>query len=162
VSGLRAINHEFSPAIHGLLRQVASFVRADAGITNVYMHVVPSPDVGNDNASGTVIRNHFFMELVPPGPADADRDRAAKMVVSVAVHELTHALYDSAPPATHLALMRQFVAVSDRSGPSMYAFLNEAIATAVQGMAVALAQDDEGEYRHPYIFLDWGEPHASL
>ena len=155
VSGLRAIEQQLSPAVRGLLHQVASFVRADAGITNVCMHVVPSPDVANDNASGTVIRNHFFMELVPPPvPLDAARDRA-KMVASIAIHELTHALYDSAPPAMHVALMQQFVAASDHSGPSMYAFLNEAIATAVQEMAAVLAHKDGpvdgGEYRHPYI-----------
>lgn len=155
VSGLRAIEREFSPAVRGLLGQVASFVHADAAIADVYMHVVPSPDASNDDASGTVIRNHFFMELVPPGAGDAASDDAATMVAGVAIHELTHALYDSAPVETHLALMRQFVAASDRGGPSMYAFLNEAIATAVAGIALALEDGNEsgegGEYRHPYI-----------
>jgi hypothetical protein len=154
LSGQRALEREFSPAVRGLLGQVASFVRADAGITDVYMHVVPSPDIENDDASATVMRNHFFAELVPPGPADAT-DAAAKMIGSVAIHELTHALYDSAPSTMHVALMRQFVADSDYAGPSMYAFLNEAIATAVQEMAADVAPDDEpdteGEYRHPYI-----------
>ena len=131
-------------------------MHADAGVTNVYMHVVPSPDVGNDDASGTVIRNHFFMELVPPPGSDsAASRRAAKMVVGVAVHELAHALYDSAPVTVHLALMRQFVVASDHGGPSMYAFVNEAIATAVSGMVADLASEDDsddgGEDRHPYI-----------
>jgi hypothetical protein len=153
VSGLRAIERQFSPAVRGLLAQVASFVHADAGIADVYMHVVPSPDASNDDASGTVVRNHFFMELVPPGSGDAAGDDAARMVAGVAIHELTHALYDSAPVETHLALMRQFVAASDHGGPSMYAFLNEAIATAVTGFALALQDGNEqgGEYRHPYI-----------
>ena len=57
------------------------------------------------------IRNHFFMELVPPGSRDAAQSSAAKMIAGVAIHELTYALYDSAPVATHLALMRQFVVV---------------------------------------------------
>ncbi len=148
VSGLREIEREFSPAARGLLRQVAAFVHADAGVTNVYMHVVPSPDVGNDDASGTVIRNHFFMELVPPPGSDsAARRRAAKMVVGVAVHELAHALYDSAPVTVHLALMRQFVVASDHGGPSMYAFVNEAIATAVSGMVADLANGRLGRRR---------------
>jgi hypothetical protein len=155
VRGLRAIDREFSPALRGLLRQVASFVHADAGVSDVYMHVVPSPDVGNDDASGTVMRNHFFMELVPTGSGDAARADAAQMVIGVAIHELTHALYDSAPVATHLALMRQFVEATDHGGPSMYAFLNEAIATAVTGIALNLANDDGSDeavgYRHPYI-----------
>ena len=155
VSGVRAIDREFSPAVRGLLRQVAAFVQADAGVRDVYMHVVPSPDAGNDEAAGTVIRNHFFMELVPVGADDAARRRTAKMVAGVAVHELTHALYDSAPTATHLALMQQFVDAAEPAGPPMYAFLNEAIATAVTGMALDLADDDTsgegGEYRHPYI-----------
>jgi hypothetical protein len=95
------------------------------------------------------------MELVPPGSGAAASDDAATMVAGVAIHELTHALYDSAPLETHLALMRQFVSASDRGGPSMYAFLNEAIATAVTGIALALEDDNdpgqEGGYRHPYI-----------
>jgi hypothetical protein len=95
------------------------------------------------------------MELVPAGPDDAARRRTAQMVAGVAVHELTHAFYDSAPLATHLALMRQFVEASEPGGPSMYAFLNEAIATAVTEMALTLANEDtsdvDGEYRHPYI-----------
>jgi hypothetical protein len=51
--------------------------------------------------------------------------------------------------------MRQFVESPDRSSPSMYTLLNEAIATAVTGIAFELAGDnetDEGkEYQHPYI-----------
>jgi hypothetical protein len=156
VSGLNVTARRLSPALRNLLDQVASFVHADPDIADVYMHVVPSPDVGDDSASGTVIRNHFFMELVPPsGSDDTAKEQAAKMVVGVAIHELTHALYDSAPVATHLALMRQFVAVPDHSGPSMYAFSNEAIATAVTALAADLENDDDtdygGEYRHPYI-----------
>ena len=77
------------------------------------------------------------------------------MVAGVAIHELTHALYDSAPAATHVAVMRQFVASPDLSAPSMYTLLNEAIATAVTGIALELARDKEpdegGKYRHPYI-----------
>ncbi|HEY7173192.1 MAG TPA: hypothetical protein VH417_20210 [Vicinamibacterales bacterium] len=155
VPSLRATERQFSPAVQGLLHQVGSFVHADPRVTDLHMHVVPSPYVENDDASGTVVGSHFFLELVPPTAAGAAKDRAARMVASVAVHELTHALYDSAPLLQHLAIMGQFVGSSDRGAPSMFAFLNEAIASAVQQMALDLGPDDdavaEGEYRHPYI-----------
>lgn len=155
VRAVRAIDREFSPAIRALLRQVAAFVQADPSVADVHMHVVPSPDIGTDEAAGTVVRNHFFMELVPTGSDAAAAAEATKMVVGVAVHELTHALYDSAPVATHLALMQQFVGAAEPGGPPMYAFLNEAIATAVTNMAFGLENDDAsgnaGEYRHAYI-----------
>jgi hypothetical protein len=156
VSSARAVERSLLPAQRDLMSQVASFVHADPGIKDVYMHVVPSPDVADDEASGTVVANHFFMEFVPPDPGKPDSVHASEMVVSVALHELTHALYGSAPLETHLALMRQFVEASDRSGPSMYAFLNEAIATGVQEMAGDLARKDGSAdagtgYRHAYI-----------
>ena len=155
VPRIGALDRQFPPAVRSLLRQVASFVHADAGMKDVYMHVVPSPDVTNDDASATVVRNHFVFELVPAGSGEAARDSAAKMVRGVAIHELTHALYDSAPLATHLALMRQFVEASEPGGPSMYAYMNEAIAVAVTAIASRLEKDDApeegGEYRHPYI-----------
>lgn len=158
VAGLRAIERALSPPIRNLITHAASFVEADSSITDVYMHVVPSPDVSNDDASGTAVRNHFFMELVPP--AKTGVDGATEMVVSVGIHELTHALYDSASTATHLRLMRQFVDAPERAAPAMYAFLNEAIATGVQEIAAALVRkarglgesaDDGAGYRHPYI-----------
>ena len=154
VSGVRALDREFPPAVRNLFGRVASFVGADA-LTEAYVHVVPSPDVGNDDANGTVIGNHFFMELVPTGSGRAAASEATKMVAGVAVHELTHALYDAAPTATHLAVMRQFVASPDPGSVAMYTLLNEAIATAVTGIALDLARDGGpetgGDYRHPYI-----------
>jgi hypothetical protein len=152
VSGVRAIEREISPSVRERLRQVASFVHADSSLTDVYVHVVPSPDVSNDDAAGTVIRNHFFMELVPPESAKGG-DETAKMIAGLAIHELTHALYDSAPVAAHQAVMQQFVATSDQGGPSMYTFLNEAIAVAVTAIAFAEGDDTDDAlgYRHPYI-----------
>jgi hypothetical protein len=154
VSGLRGIDREFSPRVRNLFGQVASFLGADA-LTDAHVHVVPSPDTANDDASGTLVGNHFFMELVPPGTGNAAASEATKMVAGVAIHELIHALYDAAPMATHLAVMRQFAGSPDPASPAMYTLLNEAIATAVTGIALDLSGDletDDGrEYRHPYI-----------
>jgi hypothetical protein len=154
VSGLHGIDREFPTRVRTLFGQVASFLGADA-LNDAYVHVVPSPDIANDDASGTLVGNHFFMELVPPGTGNAAAREATKMVAGVAIHELTHALYDAARAATHLALMRQFAASPDPGTPAMYTLLNEAIATAVTGIALDLSGDtetDEGrEYRHPYI-----------
>ena len=154
VSGLGKLDREFPPAVRNLFGQVASFLGADA-ITDAYVHVVPSPDIANDDANATLVGNHFVMELVPPGSGAAAAREATKMVAGVAVHELTHALYDAAPTAIHVAVMRQFAASPDPGSPSMYTLLNEAFATAVQEIALELVRGQEpeggGDYRHPYI-----------
>lgn len=154
VSAVRAIDREFPPAVRTLFGQVASFLGADA-LTDAYVHVVPSPDISNDDANGTLIGNHFFLELVPTGSGTTAASEATKMVAGIAIHELTHALYDAAPTATHLAVMRQFAASADPGSPSMYTLLNEAIATAVTDIALELARGEEPDdglgYRHPYI-----------
>jgi hypothetical protein len=154
VSGLGALDREFPPAVRNVFGQVASFLGADQ-LTDAYVHVVPSPDISNDDANATLVGNHFLMELVPSGSGAAAAREATKMVAGVAMHELTHALYDAAPTSIHLAVMRQFVASPDPGSVAMYTLLNEAIATAVTGIAMELARgkepDEGGEYRHPYI-----------
>jgi len=154
ISRIGAIDRQFSAPVRNLFSHVASFLGAGT-LSDVYVHVVPSPDVANDEATGTLVGNHFFLELVPSGSGSAAADEAATMIAGVAIHELTHALYDSAPASTHLAVMRQFVASPERAAPAMYTLLNEAIATAVTAIATELARgkmpEEGGEYRHPFI-----------
>ena len=138
VRSVRDVERALTPALKELARRAAAFVHAAPDLTDVFMHVVPSPDVSNDEATGTAVRNHFFMELVPPDTVKEPAADVGKMVVSIGLHELTHAFYDSAPVQVHQEIMQQFVDSSDARAPSFYTYLNEAIATAVQEMA-----DDE-------------------
>jgi hypothetical protein len=57
------VERALTPARKDLARRAAAFVHALPDLTDVFMHVVPSPDVSNDAATGTAVRNHFFMEL---------------------------------------------------------------------------------------------------
>jgi hypothetical protein len=151
VRPVRDVERALTPARKELARRAAAFVHAPPDLTDVFMHVVPSPDVSNDEATGTAVRNHFFMELVPPDTVKEPAADVGKMVVSIGLHELTHAFYDSAPVQVHQEIMQQFVDSSDARAPSFYTYLNEAIATAVQEMADDEPRSEGGGYRDAYI-----------
>src|SRR6185295_103955 len=85
-----------------LAGQVAEFLNAKLATRDVYIHGIPGPLLTSKEASATVISNHFFVEVLA---GDRPDDTIWK-----AMHELTHAFYDSAPPARHLDLMTQFAA----------------------------------------------------
>ncbi|MEO8126029.1 MAG: hypothetical protein ABI822_03000, partial [Bryobacteraceae bacterium] len=125
-----------------LAGQVSAFLEANLPKKDVYIHAIPGPIPTSKDASATVLANHFFVEILA---SDKPEDTTWK-----AMHELTHAFYDSAPAARHQALMTQFVAAGVQ--PAFYTFLNEAVATAVQ----LLVYEKEGitdndPYHHPYI-----------
>ena len=145
------VERALTPARKDLARRAAAFMHASPDVTDVFMHVVPSPDVSNDRATGTAVRNHFFMELVPPDSLKEPRADVGEMVVAIGMHELTHAFYDSAPVEVHRHVMQQFVDSSDTLAPSFYTFLNEAVATAVQEMADDEPWSEPGDYRDAYI-----------
>jgi hypothetical protein len=151
VAAVRDVERALTPARRDLARRTAAFVHAAPEFTTAFMHVVPSPDVSNDDASGTALRNHFFMELVPPdGDTEPDAD-LGEGIVSVGLHELTHAFYDSAPIEVHRQLMQQFIDSPEALAPSFYTFLNEAIATAIQEMADDQPRSERGGYQQAYI-----------
>jgi hypothetical protein len=151
VGSVRDVQRALTSARKDLARRAAAFVHATPDFTDVFMHVVPSPEVSNDEATGTAVRNHFFMELVPPDTVKEPDADVGEMVVSVGLHELTHAFYDSAPVEMHRQLMQQFVDSSEALAPSFYTFLNEAVATAIQEMADDEPWSEDGGYRQAYI-----------
>ena len=140
---IRQVRHQMHAAsLLPLTTQVAAFLEADLPTRDIYIHAIPAPFPASKNASATVIANHFFVEILP---SDKPQDTIWK-----AMHELTHAFYDSAPAARHLSLMNQFVAAE--SPQSFYAFLNEALATAVQLLVYERKGiTDNDPYHHPYI-----------
>ena len=151
VGAVHEIERALTPARTNLARRAAAFLHAAPEITDAFMHVVPSPDVSNDDATGTAVRNHFFMELVPPDEAKEPGADVGERIVSVGLHELTHAFYDSAPMELHRQLMEQFVDSPEPLAASFYTFLNEAVATAVQEMADDDPWSEDGGYRQAYI-----------
>ena len=127
-----------------LIAGIARFVRADFSARDVWVHAVPSPAPKQTDASATAVRNHVLIEITD--------DMKPEAAASIALHELTHALYDSAPQADHLKLMGQFAATKHPTTPALYGLVNEAIATGIQLLLYERqGVDDKDAYRHPYI-----------
>jgi hypothetical protein len=112
----------------------------------LHVHAIAGPEPASEEFTATQVGNHFLVEIVDIASADD--------VVSGAVHELTHYLYDQAPAAKHLALIEEFVASGASSYSGLYTYLNEAIAISAQGLHSERngeTRDEEQAYRHPYI-----------
>jgi hypothetical protein len=138
-----------SDKVVALAREMAAFVEADSPAREIYVHIIPGPEAKSDAASGTFVANHCFVEVTDAATPDG--------IASVGIHELTHYLYETAQARKHLELMQQFVRAEVPHASAFYALLNEALATAVQGLIGERsrrsheAKSDEGEYRHPFI-----------
>jgi hypothetical protein len=123
---------------------VAGFVEADSPASEFNVHIIAGPEPKSDAASGTFISNHCFVEVTDAATADG--------IASVGIHELTHYLYETAQAGKHLALMQQFVEAEALHASAFYAFLNEALAVAVQKLIVERPdKSDDGGYRHAFI-----------
>lgn len=133
----------------GVAGEVATFVEAEAPARDIYVHLIPGPLPKSDAASGTFVFNHCFMEVTDAATSDG--------IVSVSLHEMTHYLYETAQARRHLELMQQFVSSDVPDASAFYALLNEALASAVQGILSERssrrgeAKPDDGEYRHAFI-----------
>lgn len=128
------------------MSQVARFLESDLPDADLFLHAITPPEPQSKEYGATQIENHFFIEL-------ADEADTAGLV-HVAVHELTHFLYDRAPQEKHLALIDSFVRSGSPAAPGLYTYLNEAIAIAAQALYAATlpgGKDDDGSYGHPYI-----------
>jgi hypothetical protein len=123
--------------------EVAAFLEAQPDSRDFYLHVVPSPEYEGDHADGTPIRNHFAFELRHTGKGSE--------AGWVAIHELTHSLYEEAPTPQKDALMRQFVEAGDPSGQALYKYLNEALATAVANLQAERHGQTLEEYEDLYV-----------
>jgi hypothetical protein len=107
-----------------LARDVAEFLEVGDAGRDVYLHAIPSPGFAGSDATASPTLNHFCMEIIH------EFDAAA--VTAIAVHELTHSLYELAPAEKKMALMQAFVASPDPAAQGLYMYLNEAVATAIQ------------------------------
>jgi hypothetical protein len=126
--------------------QVAAFLEAELPGPNVYVHIIVAPDPTSKDFTATAFANHFVVEVVEAVTADG--------IVSGALHELTHYLYDRAPLDKHLRLLEEFVRSAAPSFAGLYTYLNEAIAVAAQGLyADRLGErgSEEEGYDHPYV-----------
>ena len=127
-----------------LAQQAAAFLEAKGSSRDLYVHAIPSPEFEGDAASATPALNHFCIEITHKFEADG--------MASIALHELTHSLYELSPDEKKLALMRQFADSTDPAARSLYAFMNEAMATAVQLLLMQReGQTDDDPYRDPFI-----------
>ena len=132
-----------------LAGQVSTFVEADAPAGEFNVHIISGPEPKSDAATGTFISNHCFIEATDAATADG--------VASVGIHELTHYLYETARAGKHVALMQQFVQAEAPHASAFYAFLNEALAVAVQRLIIERphksneGKSDDGGYRDPFI-----------
>ena len=127
-----------------LAREVAAFVDAGDATRDVYLHAIPSPGYAGNDATASPTLNHFCMEIIHEFDAGA--------VTAIAVHELTHSLYELAPEEKKMALMRAFVDSPDPAAQGLYMYLNEAVATAVQLLFLERhGQHDDDPYRNRYI-----------
>jgi len=127
-----------------LARDVAAFLEAGDRTRDVYLHAIPSPGFAGSDAMASPTLNHFCMEIIHEFEAPA--------VTAIAVHELTHSLYELAPAEKKIALMRAFVDSPDPAAQGLYMYLNEAVATAVQLLLLERnGQHDDDPYHNRYI-----------
>jgi hypothetical protein len=88
--------------------------------------------------------NHFCIEIT--------KDFDLEGMASIALHELTHSLYELSPMEKKQALMQMFVDSSDASAQPLYMFMNEALATGVQLLLLERnGRKDDDPYHDPFI-----------
>jgi hypothetical protein len=141
------------------LERMAAFLQAKLPAPDLHVHVIPGPEPASDESAATQLGSHLLVEAVNGTTHDA--------IVSGAVHELTHYLYDCAPAERHRSLIDQFVQSGSPHAAGLYTYLNEAVAVASQALheraptSVTVSaqgissggfqtRKDEG-YRHPYV-----------
>jgi hypothetical protein len=124
--------------------QVAAFMEAKLEKEEVFMHAVAGPEPKSKDATASPVWTHFFIEVTDDATPD--------WITSIAIHELTHTFYDRAPAEKHLGLMKEFVDSKEPHAQGFYTFLNEGLATAVQGLlGEQRGEKDDDPYHHPYI-----------
>ena len=134
------------------LGRMAQFLESAPPSHDAYVHAIAPPEPESKDYTATAILNHLPIEAVAAASDPND-------IVEVAVHELTHYLYDYIPPDKHLALVNEFVASGAPSVAGIYSYFHEAMAISAQGIyRDALENGESGneddgdtEYKHPYI-----------
>ena len=134
------------------LGRMAQFLESAPPGRDAYVHAIAPPEPESKDYAATAILNHLPIEAVA---ATGDPNE----IVEVAVHELTHYLYDYIPPDKHLTLVNEFVGSGAPSVAGIYSYLHEAMAISAQGLyeealengGTRTEDDDDTGYKHPYI-----------
>jgi hypothetical protein len=118
-----------------LTRDIGALLNPSAANESIILHLIPSPDPTTDEAAGTMVGRHVFVEVTNYAKAD--------FAPSVALHETIHYLYDSVPPETHRDRVQMFLARSYPRASSFYTLFNEALAVAAQHLLdIRMGKDD--------------------
>jgi len=136
------------------LGRMAEFLESAPPSHDAYVHAIAPPEPESKDYTATAILNHLPIEAVAAASDPND-------IVEVAVHEITHYLYDYIPPDKHLALVNEFVASGAPSVAGIYSYFHEAMAISAQGIYRDALENGESdneddrdtEYKHPYIPL---------
>jgi len=134
-----------------LINDLEKFVESDQSATEIRVHAIPVPASSSDAAAATFAGNQVLIE--------ASQALDAEAFSAVVLHESTHHIYDRSPKSRLTALMEQFSQMDAPQASGFYALLNEAIATAVQLLALERlggdveidAMNDRDVYRHAFI-----------
>jgi len=131
-----------------LTQDIGTLLNPSGANESIILHLIPSPDPTTDEANGTMVGRHVFVEITDYAKAD--------FAPSIALHETIHYLYDSVSPETHRGRMQMFLARSYPRASSFYTLFNEALAVAAQQLlSIRMGEDDaesEGDtYRDAYI-----------
>ncbi|MCU1325372.1 MAG: hypothetical protein JWN34_742 [Bryobacterales bacterium] len=128
----------------GQASRVAAFYEAELPTKDFYLHLTPRADVQSKDATAAFVRNQMVVELTD--------DMQAEGLVSIVLHEMTHALYELAPAAKQRAFIEEFVRAPDPQSQPLYTILNEGLATAIQINELKRhGQSDDDPYHHPFI-----------
>lgn len=135
------------PRVSNLTQDIGAFLQPTGANEAIILHLIPSPDPSTDDANGTMIGRHVFVEITNSAQAD--------FAPSIAIHETIHYLYDSVSAGTHRDRMRLFLARAYPRASSFYTLFNEALAVASQRLLdirMGEKPDSEGDsYRDAYI-----------
>lgn len=134
-----------------LISDLQKFTESVQPATQIRVHAIPVPVPSSNAAAATFAGSHVVVE--------ASQELDAEEFSAVVLHESTHYLYDRSPTSRLTALMEQFAKIDTPQVSGFYALLNEAMATAVQLLAIERlgggigidAMNDRDVYRHAFI-----------
>jgi hypothetical protein len=130
--------------ISRLASEAAAFLEVKDATRDIYIHAIPSPAFDGNDATANPNLNHFCMEIT--------HDFNVPGMASIALHELTHSLYELSASEKKQAFLREFAASPDPAAQGLYMYFNEAMATAVQLLLLERnGQKDDDPYRNRYI-----------
>jgi hypothetical protein len=131
-----------------LTQDIGNLLNPSGANESIILHMIPSPDPTTDDAYGTMVGRHAFVEITNYAKAD--------FAPSIAEHETIHYLYDSVSPETHRKRMQMFLTPAYTGASSFYTLFNEALAVASQQLLdTRMGDNDPGSegdtYRDAYI-----------